>query len=173
MKLTRIRICTCAVLVLTLQLNSFAQSSAHKSDSPSKTKSSATKSADNDFKQLINRYYDAWNTGKPDNAAPFYAKDPGLVFFDMTPLKYNGWDEYEQGAQRNLFDNMTEGKLTPNDDLKVTRRGSVAWTTLTFHYGFKMKDGKNLEGDGRHTAIWEKRGGKWLIVHEQLSAPMQ
>jgi ketosteroid isomerase-like protein len=36
-----------------------------------------------------------------------------------------------------------------------------------------MKDGKGLEADTRQTAIWEKRGGKWLIVHEHVSVPMQ
>ena len=173
MKFTRFLIFLCAVLVFTLQVVSFSQSSVSKSDS-SKTKSTAAKSTNNDseFKQLIHDYYDAWNTGKPDNAARFYAKDPGLVFFDLAPLKYTGWDEYKQGVQKNLFDNMTEGKLTPSDDLKVTRHGSIAWTTLTFHYALKMKEGKSYDGDGRHTAIWEKRGGKWLIVHEQLSTPM-
>ena len=139
----------------------------------SKTKSASTQAFDAEFKQMIARYYDAWNTGNPESAAPFYAKDAGLVFYDLAPLKYNGWEEYKQGVQKNLFDNMTEGKLTPNDDLKVSRRGSVAWTTLTYHYDLKMKEGKSYVGDGRHTAIWEKRGGKWLIVHEQLSAPLQ
>jgi ketosteroid isomerase-like protein len=36
-----------------------------------------------------------------------------------------------------------------------------------------MKDGKAMDLDVRHTAIWEKRGGKWLIVHEHVSAPLQ
>jgi len=26
--------------------------------------------------------------------------------------------------------------------------------------------------EGRHTAIWEKRDGQWVIVHEHLSAPL-
>jgi hypothetical protein len=28
-----------------------------------------------EFKSLIDRYYAAWNTGNPDNAAPLYAQD--------------------------------------------------------------------------------------------------
>jgi len=35
-----------------------------------------------------------------------------------------------------------------------------------------MKAGGSLVIDGRHTAVWEKRNGKWLIVHEHLSAPL-
>ena len=67
---------------------------------------------------------------------------------------------------------MVSGKLTPNDDLTVTQRGSVVWTTVTFHLTAKPKTGGALELDCRHTAIWEKRGSTWLIVHEHVSAPL-
>jgi ketosteroid isomerase-like protein len=29
-----------------------------------------------------------------------------------------------------------------------------------------------MELDARHTAIWERRGGKWLVVHEHISVPL-
>ncbi|HLG13249.1 MAG TPA: nuclear transport factor 2 family protein [Blastocatellia bacterium] len=124
------------------------------------------------FKALIDRYYAAWNTLNPDNAAQFYAKDADLVFYDIAPLEYKGWSEYKAGVMTAFFNNMTSGKLTPNDDLKVTRRGNVAWTTLTFHLSAKPKAGGAMELDARHTAIWERRGGKWLIVHEHISTPL-
>lgn len=126
-----------------------------------------------EFKDLIRQYYAAWSSGSPENPARLYAKDSNLVFYDVAPLKYIGWDEYKQGVQKNLFDNMVSATLTPKDDLVVTRRGNVAWTTVTGHLSAKMKDGKGLEADTRQTAIWEKRGGKWLIVHEHVSVPMQ
>lgn len=125
-----------------------------------------------EFKELIHQYYEAWSSGSVEKPAPLYAKDANLVFFDVAPLKYNGWEEYKQGVQKNFFDNMTSATLTPKDDLAITRRGNVAWTTVTGHISAKMKDGKGLEADIRHTAIWEKRGGKWLIVHDHLSTPM-
>lgn len=123
------------------------------------------------FEQLIEQYYSAWNTGNPDNAAPLYAPEAGLVFYDLAPLKYNGWSEYKDGAAK-LLSQFASAKLTPNDDLKVTRRGKVAWTTVTFHLSGKLQNGAAMELDGRHTAIWEKRGAKWLIVHEHVSAPL-
>ncbi len=67
---------------------------------------------------------------------------------------------------------MISGKLTPNDDLKVTRRGTIVWTNVTFHLSAKPKAGGAMELDCRHTAIWERRGGKGLIVHEHISAPL-
>jgi len=35
-----------------------------------------------------------------------------------------------------------------------------------------LKIGTAMEIDCRHTAIWEKLRGKWLIVHEHVSAPI-
>jgi ketosteroid isomerase-like protein len=34
-----------------------------------------------------------------------------------------------------------------------------------------MKTGQKKSIEARHTAIWEKRGAKWIIVHEHVSVP--
>jgi len=122
-------------------------------------------------KTFVESYYAAWNTLDTDNPAAYYAKDANLVFFDVLPFKYKGWREYKKGVQQSFFDRISAGRLTPNDDLKITRRGNVAWMTLTFHLSFTLKTAAAMEIDCRHSAIWEKRHGKWLIVHEHLSAP--
>lgn len=132
------------------------------------TKASATQKQ---FQALIDRYYAAWNTGDPEKAAPLYAKDPDLVFYDITPLKYTGWAAYEKGV-RAVLGSFTSATFTPHDDLRVTRHGTIAWTTVTWHLSGKKKTGEAVEMDGRHTVIWELRGGHWLIVHEHFSAPL-
>jgi len=131
------------------------------------------KSIDPEFKDLIARYYQAWSKLSTDAPAEFYDKDSGLIFYDVAPLKYNGWAEYKAGVQKNFFDGAASAILTPADDLTVNRRGNVAWTTITFHLSVKEKNGQSMELDARHTAIWEKKNGKWLIVHEHVSAPLQ
>ncbi len=123
------------------------------------------------FDALIEKYYAAWNTGNPDNAAPLYAKDADLVFYDLTPLQYTGWAEYDKGV-RAVLGSFAAAKFTTRGDLKATRRGSIAWTTVTFHLSGKKKTGESVEVDGRHTVIWENRSGKWLIVHEHFSVPL-
>ena len=126
-----------------------------------------------DFAALIKGYYEAWNSHDAEKAGKFYAKDAGLVFYDVAPLKYNSWAEYQEGVKKNFFDQITSGTLTPKDDLKVTQRGKIAWTTVTFHLSVKFKAGEApMEADCRHTAIWEKINNKWLIVHEHVSAPL-
>ncbi|HMG72054.1 MAG TPA: nuclear transport factor 2 family protein [Pyrinomonadaceae bacterium] len=133
----------------------------------------AQKKGSDDFNDLIKRYYAAWNTLNPDNASFLYAQDADLVFFDIAPLKYSGgWPEYRENFKKNVAPGFSSLTLTPNNDVKVTRRGNLALTTLTFHLSAKQKDGTPLEFDARHTIVWEKRGGQWLIIHEHVSKPL-
>jgi len=124
------------------------------------------------FGKLIDDYCASWSTLDVDKAAKFYAKDAGLVFYDVAPFSYHGWKEYREGVQKNLFANMVSGSLTAGKDLKVTRHGTVAWTTVSMHFTEKTKDGKTTETEIRYTGIWEKRGPSWVLVHEHLSAPL-
>jgi uncharacterized protein (TIGR02246 family) len=132
----------------------------------------AQKKGGDDFNELIKSYYTAWNTLNPDNAASMYAKDADLVFFDIAPLKYSNWQEYSDNFKKNVAPGFTALTLTPNNDVKITRRGDMALTTLTFHLSAKGKDGTAMDFDCRHSIVWEKRGGKWLIIHEHVSKPL-
>jgi ketosteroid isomerase-like protein len=123
------------------------------------------------FRKLIDALCAAWSTGNAEAPAKFYAKDKDLVFYDVAPFAYHGWKEYHDGVQKEFLDNASEIKLTAGKDLKVTRRGMIAWTTVPMHLMEKTKDGKTSEMDLRYTGIWEKRGASWVLVHDHLSAP--
>lgn len=60
-------------------------------------------------------------------------------------MKYNSWSEYRAGLIKAFTEPMSSGKLTPNDDLKVTQRANVVWTTVTFHLSAKPKAGGAME----------------------------
>ncbi len=124
------------------------------------------------FRKLIDNYCAAWSSGNLADAAKFYAKDDSLVFYDVTPFSYNGWKEYAAGVRKEFLDNVESLSLTAGKELKVTRHGNIAWTTVPMHLTAKMKDGKTLDTPVRYTGIWEKRGATWLLVHEHLSAPL-
>ena len=125
-----------------------------------------------DFKGLVKEYYAAWNTLNLDTAGRLYAKDADLVFFDIAPLKYKSWAEYRDNFKNNVAPGFSSLTLTPNNDVKVTRSGNLALTTLTFHFSAKQKDGTPMEFDARHTIVWQKRGARWLIIHEHVSKPL-
>jgi len=124
------------------------------------------------FRKLIDDYCAAWSSGDTSKPAKFYAKEQGLVFYDLAPFSYSSWKEYQVGVQKEFFDNATAASLTAGKDLKVSRRGSIAWTTVPMHISMKTKDGKSTEAEIRYTGIWEKRGPTWVLVHEHLSTHM-
>ena len=124
------------------------------------------------FRKLIDDYCAAWSSGNPDNAAKYYAQEQGVVFYDVAPFSYHSWKEYRVGVQKEFFDNIASAKLTAGKDLKVSRRGTLAWMTVPMHLSSTGKDGKTAEYEIRYTGIWEKRGPRWLLVHEHLSAPL-
>jgi len=124
------------------------------------------------FRQLIDEYCAAWSSGNPDNAAKFYAPEEGVVFYDVAPFSYHSWKEYRVGVQKQFFDNLSAAKLTAGKDLKVTKRGMVTWMTVPMHLSATGKDGKTAEYELRYTGIWEKRGARWVLVHEHISAPL-
>lgn len=127
------------------------------------------------FRKLTDEYCTAWSTNNPQAAARFYAQDGDLVFYDLAPFSYHGWKEYREGVKKEFFDdpNFESATLTAGKDLKVTRRGMIAWTTVPMHFSEKTKDGKKLEMEIRYTGIWERRGSHWVLVHEHLSAPLK
>jgi len=124
------------------------------------------------FRKLIDDYCAAWSSGNPDNATKFYTQEEGAIFYDVAPFSYHSWKEYRVGVQKQFFDNLSAVKLTAGKDLKVTKRGMIAWMTVPMHLNTTGKDGKTADYELRYTGIWEKRGARWTLVHEHISAPL-
>ena len=158
-------------LVLLLSLAStgpaFSQQPAAKVSKAAAHASAGTKAPS---KALMDAIWAAWSTDNPANVAKYYAKGPH-VFFDITPLKYNSWEEYQKGVTQ-VIGGFQSLKGTVNDDAQIHRHGNLVWGTATVHHVDVAKDGKKSEGDFRWTVIWEKTGAEWLIVHEHVSAPL-
>lgn len=122
-------------------------------------------------KAYLQKIWDGWSTLDPANTAKFYATGPH-VFYDIAPLKYNSWDEYEKGVKGVLAD-IKSAKFTVNDDAEIHPHGDLAWVTATVAFEMTHKNGKVDMGNMRWTAVFENDGGKWMIVHEHVSVPMQ
>jgi len=106
-----------------------------------------------------------------DNASSLYAKDADLVFFDIAPLKYGGgWQQYSDNFKKNMAPGFSTLRLTPNNDVKVTRKGNMAFTTLTFHLSAKQKDGTASSAMAATRSFGNS--GQWLIIHEHVSKPL-
>lgn len=129
-----------------------------------------TEDATAEFKPLMEKLNAAWSTLDPSKAAQYYARDVGLAFYDIAPLKYSGWQEYEDGSRKS-FAPWKAMKSTIAPGLKAYKRGDVAWATFTGSFEIAPKTGPVMKGEARFTEVMEKRGKEWLIVHEHVSSP--
>jgi len=121
-------------------------------------------------KAYLQQIWDGWATLDPANTAKFYATGPH-TFFDIAPLKYNSWDEYEKGV-KGVLAGYKSAKFTVNDDAAVHPEGDLVWATATVKDEMINKSGKVEMGNFRWTVVFENQEGKWLIVHEHVSAPL-
>jgi ketosteroid isomerase-like protein len=119
----------------------------------------------------LQKIWDGWSTLDVSKVAEFYATGPH-TFFDLAPLKYSSWEEYEKGVVNVLADFKT-AEFTVNDDAAIHPAGSYAWAAATVKEDATMKSGKREMANFRWTVVFEKQEGKWLIVHEHVSAPLQ
>ena len=122
-------------------------------------------------KTYLQSIWDAWSTINPDNAAQYYAAGPH-TFFDIAPLKYSSWDEYHNGVKA-VVSGYKSAKFTVNDDAAIHAHGDLVWATATVADEMTTTAGKVEMGNFRWTVIFENQNGKWLIVHEHISAPLQ
>ena len=157
------RLLTITVCLIVLIVSAAAQT---KKASPKKSATGPV--PDKAYLQMI---WNGWATLDPANTAKFYATGPH-TFFDIAPLKYNSWDEYENGV-KGVLAGYKSAKFTVNDDATIHPHGDLVWATATVKEEMTNKAGKVEMGNFRWTAVFENEDGKWLIVHEHVSAPMQ
>ena len=121
-------------------------------------------------KAYLQKIWDGWASLDVAGQKQYYAQGPH-VFFDITPLKYASWDEYQDGVTKFLAD-YKSAKCRVNDDAQIHKIGDAVWITATIAYEMTHTSGKVDMGNFRWTAVFEKQDGKWLIVHEHVSAPL-
>ena len=119
---------------------------------------------------LMQKIWDGWATLDSTNVAKYYASGPH-VFFDIAPLQYNSWDEYEKGA-KGVLASYKSAKFTVEGP-ETHPHGDVVWATATIKEEMTTKAGKVEMGNFRWTVIWANEDGKWLIIHEHVSSPLQ
>lgn len=120
-------------------------------------------------------------TNSPDNVLKAYEKGLGAQNFDAVAdliapdAVFWFTDGTHQGreALRRAFE-LTWATLKDEtywlDELNWIAKGDEA-AACTYRFNWKARvDGTLAEGSGRGTTVLQKREGRWLIVHEHLSA---
>jgi ketosteroid isomerase-like protein len=119
----------------------------------------------------LEKIWDGWSTLDPANVARFYAGGPH-TFFDIAPLKYGSFEEYSKGVQA-VVSGYKSARFVLNDDVAIHPHGDLVWATATVSEEMTTKAGKVEMGNFRWTVVFENQDGKWMIVHEHVSAPLQ
>ncbi len=156
-----------SVLLFTSMMLAQAKPAA-KTPAPAAAAQSATGFPD---KAMLKTVLDAWATMNLDNVSKYYDQDPKDVFYDVAPVKYTGWKEYVAGFEQAAAA-MKSIQFTLNDDAVVHHMGNWAWGTATVRAVMTDKSDKATSLDCRWTTVWEKKGAKWVIVHDHFSAPL-
>lgn len=97
-----------------------------------------------------------------------WANDKAVTVFENGYANY-GWLDYRNQHLAPEMKEITNTKYA-SSDVKVKISGKMAWATFKYTISGDA-DGKHFDSGGLGTAILEKRGGRWLIVHWHSSAP--
>ena len=98
-------------------------------------------------KAYLQKILDGWGAGNVANMTQYY--DQGdYNFFDIAPLKYSNWAEYQKGVTE-LLKAYKSLKLTLNDDTQIHTDGNLTWTTTTVKEDAVTTAGKH----GTHVRI--------------------
>lgn len=97
---------------------------------------------------------------------------PDVVSFDLGPPLQHGGGEAFAKRWRELFDSYAGTLDYEVRDLSIIAGDDVAFSRSLNHVRGTLKNGQKAARWLRWTACYRKRGGKWLILHEHVSAPI-
>ncbi len=114
----------------------------------------------------------AVNAKDMDGIMAYYTPDESLLVFDVvTPRQYVGATAYRKNWEGFLGPYPTTVHAELND-WKTEADGNLGYGHGIFHVNGPDKDGKPLDITVRVTDVFKKLNGKWLVVHEHVSWPV-
>lgn len=122
---------------------------------------------DKDFRGRVEELIQAYESRQIGRISAFYAPDVLTLTFDV-PFKYDtgSWDSLS--TVRRALDQLVDLKVVPSEPNEDWKYKNKVWTLRPFRMECTIKDGTKLVWAGRHSAIWEKRNGAWVIVNEHF-----
>ncbi len=123
-----------------------------------------------EIKRVIEGYIEALRAKDLDGIVSIYA--PELVSFDtVPPLQYVGADTFRNHWEE-IFSSLPGPVGFEIADLSITVGEDMAFTHSFNRMSATLPTGQQIGNWVRWTACWRKIGGKWLMVHEHVSVPV-
>jgi len=119
---------------------------------------------------LYNRFNDAFNKRDVNGVMAVYG--PDLFVFDVAPPReYASWEAYKKDWE-DLFAAFPGPVTNTVSELNITVVGPVAYARSIDDSTLTAKDGSKTRLVVRATDVLRKSNGKWLIVQEHNSVPV-
>jgi uncharacterized protein (TIGR02246 family) len=118
------------------------------------------------------RFADAINAKDVSAIMSLYRPGPDLFVFDVTPPRQHvGWTNYRADWEQTF--KTTPGPIRFSiSHLSITVVGPVAYGHSIQKLMFTRKSGSQAELVVRVTDVYRKLHGRWLIVQEHVSVPV-
>ena len=153
-------------ILTALSVAILASASAAAADQPA---ADADKAA---IQALEDTYNEGFNSKDVDKIMSVYAPGKQLFVFDVVPPReYKGWEAYKKDFE-GLFSAFPGPIKNTISEQTVHVVGLVAYGHNIQTSEFSGKDGTNVKIVARTTDIYRKLTGKWLIVEEHNSVPV-
>ncbi len=121
---------------------------------------------------LEKQYIDAFNAKDVNTIMAGYEPGKSLFVFDVvSPREYVGWDAYKKDWE-SLFAAYPGPLSNAISEQSITVVGPVAYGHNVQTGFFTRKDGSRVNVAVRVTDVYRKIKGKWLIVEEHASVPV-
>ena len=125
-----------------------------------------------DIRALEDRFVAAFKAKDVDSIMKVYAPDQTLIVFDVVPPRqYVGAAAYRKDWQDFLgsFDGPITVELT---DLDILADRNLAYSHSIQRVAGTDKQGKKLDLTVRVTDVYKKALGRWHLIHEHVSVPV-
>ena len=143
-----------------------ASANAMAADQPA---ASADKAA---IQALEDTYNEGFNSKEVDKVMSVYAPGKQLFVFDVVPPReYTSWEAYKKDFE-GLFSAFPGPMKNTISEQTIHVAGSLAYGHNIQTGEFTGKDGSKVKIVVRTTDIYRKMNGKWLIVEEHNSVPV-
>jgi uncharacterized protein (TIGR02246 family) len=122
------------------------------------------------IRELINGFVKAIRAKDIDGVMSTFA--PEVISFDLgPPLQHGGGETFKKRWQE-LFESFQGPIGYEVRDLSITAGDDVAFSHSLNRISGTMKNGRKTDRWLRWTACYRKTNSKWLIIHEQVSVPV-
>jgi ketosteroid isomerase-like protein len=126
-----------------------------------------------DIKAQMDAWLVAFKAKDANKVMTFYGPGDSVLAFDVVPPRqYATADAYKKDYEElfKMFDGPFNIEVA---DISITTNGSdMAYGHSIDHVSGKTTDGKQVDLTVRVSDVYRKIGGKWLIVHEHVSVPV-